>query len=56
MRGTRRWLRYPGAVEIEPEHAVQAALDPRRLVARDPGSRTGEAIRIVGYAPGMGGC
>ncbi|GAA3437296.1 hypothetical protein [Kutzneria kofuensis] len=31
----RRSLRYPGAVDIAPEHAVQAALDPRRLVARD---------------------
>ena len=49
----RRSLRYPGALDIAPEHAVQAALDPRRLVARDPGSRTGEAIRIVGRSRGM---
>jgi hypothetical protein len=49
----RRSLRYPGALDIAPEHAVQAELDPRRPVARDPGSRTGEAIRIVGRSRGM---
>ncbi|MDQ2882846.1 MAG: hypothetical protein M3Y48_17115 [Actinomycetota bacterium] len=27
--------------------------DPRRLVARDPKSRTGEAIRVIGYSAGM---
>lgn len=31
-----------------------AVFDPRRLVARDPKSRTGEAIRVVGYLAGMG--
>ncbi|MGH3840531.1 MAG: hypothetical protein ACRDS0_03665 [Pseudonocardiaceae bacterium] len=36
--------RYRGAVDIEPEHAIEAVFDPRRLVARDPKSRTGEAI------------
>ncbi|MCA1676676.1 MAG: hypothetical protein LC799_32395, partial [Actinobacteria bacterium] len=40
-------------VDIEPEHAVKAVFDPRRLVARDPKSRTGEAIRVVGYSVGM---
>ena len=35
-------------------HAVEAVFDPRRLVARDPKSRTGEAIRVVGYSAGMG--
>jgi hypothetical protein len=50
----RRSARYRGAVDIEPEHAVEAVLDPRRLVARDPKSRTGEAIRVVGYSAGMG--
>jgi hypothetical protein len=49
-----RSARYSGAVDIEPEHAVEAVFDPRRLVARDPKSRTGEAIRVVGYSPGMG--
>jgi len=48
-----RSARYRGAVDIEPEHAVEAVLDPRRLVARDPKSRTGEAIRVVGYSAGM---
>ncbi|WP_091304930.1 hypothetical protein [Amycolatopsis tolypomycina] len=50
----RRSLRYRGALDIEPEHAVEAALDPRRLVGRDPSSRTGESIRVVGYSAGMG--
>jgi hypothetical protein len=49
----RRSARYRGAVDIEPEHAVEAVFDPRRLVARDPKSRTGEAIRVVGYSAGM---
>lgn len=29
----RRSGRYSGAVDIEPEHAVEAVFDPRRLVA-----------------------
>lgn len=37
----RRSARYSGAVDIEPEHAVEAVFDPHRLVARDPKSRTG---------------
>lgn len=49
----RRSLRYPGALGIASEHAVEAALDPRRLVARDPGSRTKEAVRVVGRSHGM---
>ncbi|MGQ0774369.1 MAG: hypothetical protein ACT4NY_08130 [Pseudonocardiales bacterium] len=49
----RRSLRYPGALDIEPEHAVEAVFDLRRLVGRDPASRTGEAIRVVGYSPSM---
>jgi hypothetical protein len=40
-------------LDIEPEHAIEAVFDPRRLVARDPKSRTGEAIRVVGYSAGM---
>lgn len=49
----RRSYRYRGAVDIEPEHAIEAVFDPRRLVARDPKSRTGEAIRVIGYSAGM---
>jgi hypothetical protein len=49
----RRSDRYSGAVDIKPEHAVEAVFDPRRLVARDPKSRTGAAIRVVGYSAGM---
>ena len=47
----QRSLRYPGAMDLEPEAAVEAALDPDALIARDPRSRTGEAIRVVGYSP-----
>ncbi|MGH3549757.1 MAG: hypothetical protein ACRDQU_16955 [Pseudonocardiaceae bacterium] len=50
----RRSDRYRGAVDIEPEHAIEAVFDPRRLVARDPKSRTGEAIRVIGYSAGDG--
>jgi hypothetical protein len=39
--------------EHRPEHAVEAVFDPRRLVARDPKSRIGEAIRVLGYSAGM---
>ena len=88
----RRSARYSGAVDIKPEHAIEAVFDPRRLVlqrhlferpvkmpragaersardlrvlydqhitvpvvlvARDPKSRTGEAIRVVGHSVGM---
>lgn len=49
----RRSVRYSGAVDIEPEYAIEAVFDPHRLVARDPKSRTGEAIRVVGYSAGM---
>ncbi|MGH3972578.1 MAG: hypothetical protein ACRDS9_04530 [Pseudonocardiaceae bacterium] len=34
----RRSERYSGAVDVEPEHAVEAVFDPRQLVARDPKS------------------
>jgi hypothetical protein len=47
----RRSLRYPGEIDIEPVAAVESGLDPRGLVARDPQSRTGEAIRVVGFSP-----
>jgi hypothetical protein len=49
----RRSDRYVGAVGIDAEHAVEALLDPRLLVARDPKSRTSEAIRVLGYSAGM---
>ena len=47
----QRSLRYPNAIDIDPAAAIEAALDPRGLIARDPKSRTGEAIRIIGYSP-----
>lgn len=46
----RRSLRYPNAIDIDPVAAIEAALDPRGLIARDPKSRTGEAIRVIGYS------
>lgn len=48
----RRSLRRAGEADIEPTWAIEAALDQRALIARDPASRTGEAIRIVGFSPG----
>ncbi len=47
----RRSLRYPGEIDIDPAAAVEAALDLRGLIARDPQSRTGEAVRVVGFSP-----
>lgn len=50
----RRSQRYQGEIDIEPAAAVEAALDPRGLIARDPQSRTGEAVRVVGFSPVAG--
>lgn len=47
----QRSLRYSGATDIDPAAAIEAGLDPRGLIARDPRSRTGEAIRVIGYSP-----
>ncbi|MHB1503255.1 MAG: hypothetical protein ACYCTL_04945 [Acidimicrobiales bacterium] len=52
----RRSLHHAGEDDIDPAWAVEAALDQRALIARDPASRTGEAIRIVGFSPGAAGC
>lgn len=46
----QRSTRYPGAIDIDPVAAIEAGLDPRALIARDPRSRTGEAIRVIGYS------
>lgn len=43
-----RSRRYPGAFDIEPEWATEAALDPRRRFGLDPASKTGEGIRVIG--------
>ncbi len=53
-RHLRRSLRYPGEADIDPAAAVEAARDERGLIARDPQSRTGEAVRVVGYSPAAG--
>ncbi len=44
----RRSTRYPGARDVDPDAAVEAALDPDGLLARDSSSRTREAILVVG--------
>jgi hypothetical protein len=43
-----RSCRYARAFDIEPEWATEAALDPARRFGMDPGSKTGEGIRVVG--------
>jgi len=48
----RRSLRHAGEADIDPAWAIEAALDQRALIARDPASRPGEAIRVVGFSPG----
>jgi hypothetical protein len=35
----RRSLRYPGEIDIDPAAAIEAALDPRALIARDEEER-----------------
>ncbi|MGI8648289.1 MAG: hypothetical protein DLM55_04475 [Acidimicrobiales bacterium] len=40
--------------DVEPEWATAAALDRYRLVGRDSASKSGQAVRIVGYSPGAG--
>ncbi|HEX3733125.1 MAG TPA: hypothetical protein VHU91_09430 [Mycobacteriales bacterium] len=50
----RRSSRYPGAVDIEPIAAIEAALDPYALIGRDPKSHTGEGVRVIGYSPTSG--
>lgn len=47
----QRSRRYRGAVDIDPVAAIEAAGDTAGLIARDPNSATGEAIRAIGYAP-----
>jgi hypothetical protein len=47
----RRSARYLGARDVDPDAAMEAALDPDGLVARDSSSRTREAILVVGYTP-----
>jgi hypothetical protein len=47
-----RSSRYQGAVDIEPEWAAQAALDPRARIGLDPASKTGEGVRVTGWSDG----
>ncbi len=50
----RRSDRYPGAINIEPEWTLEAAVDPYRIVREpDPKSRSG-AIRLIGYSLSAG--
>lgn len=50
----RRSDRYPNATDIQPEWAIEATRDPRRIMRDpDPKSRIG-AIRVIGYSPSAG--
>jgi hypothetical protein len=42
--------RYPGALDVEPEWATEAALDPRARIGL--AGRTGEGIRVTGWSAG----
>jgi hypothetical protein len=47
-----RSKRYPGALDLEPEWATEAALDPKARIGRDSASKTGEGIRVTGWSGG----
>ena len=49
---TRSSRRGPREFDVEPEWATEAALDERRKVARDTASKSGRAIRVVGWSDG----
>lgn len=49
-----RSARYPDALDIEPEWATEAALDPRARIGLDPSSKTGEGMRVTGRSIGAG--
>ena len=49
-----RSSRYPGAVNLEPEWATEAVMDPKRRFGLDPASKTGEGIRVVGRSATSG--
>jgi hypothetical protein len=49
-----RSSRYPGAVNLEPEWATEAVMDPKRRFGLDPAGKTGEAIRVVGQSATSG--
>jgi hypothetical protein len=49
-----RSRRYPGALDIEPEWATEAALDPSARIGLDPATKTGEGIRVTGWSAGAG--
>ncbi len=49
-----RSSRYPGSVNLEPEWATEAAMDPKRRFGLDPASKTGEGFRVVGRSATSG--
>jgi hypothetical protein len=49
-----RSRRYRGALDIEPEWATEAALDPQARIGLDRASKTGEGIRVTGWSGGAG--
>jgi len=46
--------RYPDAFDIQPEWATEAAMDSRARIGRDPASKSGEGIRIIGRSESAG--
>jgi len=52
----RRSRRYPGPIDIPPDAAIEAALDPAALIARDPRSRTVRPSGWSGSPRSSGGC
>jgi hypothetical protein len=49
---TRSGRKGTDEFDVEPEWATEAALDRRRLVGRDPASKSGQGLRLVGFSPG----
>jgi hypothetical protein len=49
-----RSTRYPGAFDIEPEWATEAALDPWARIGLNPSSKTGQGVRVTGWSAGAG--
>lgn len=47
-----RSVRKPGEMDVEPEWATQAVMDPLAVIRRDRASRSGEGIRVTGYSLG----
>jgi hypothetical protein len=40
--------------DVEPAWAIEAVLDPGRLVVLDPASKSGRGLKVVGWSAGAG--